>query len=336
MKNTLEKYRQAIQENRANVHVRWDGQHSRTIFDPADPNVPLEVLAFGAYRLEEGPFTVNTGDREYILAPIDGRFEVKVGDQTFTGERRGGPFATEPHSSNACAVYIGRDQQFELAGRGEAVWFSAPADKQMPPVYVKPGQEKQLSRGKGIWRRDVITMITPGSISTNMTMGETYSPAGLWSGTPLHTHDQDAPEIGETDLEEVYYHLARVTDGQWGAYGVQLLFDEKGMDKAYIVHDRDAIAIPGGAHPVVAGPVSDMLYVWALAGRPGSDLMMRDVPEFAHLKAVERILDKLEKQRGTMKISQQQFEQLAGQEDLKGEQVLLLRQFLCERGIEVR
>ena len=335
MEKTLEKYRQAIQDNQVNPLAHWDGQESRTIFDPADPAIPLEMLAFGAYQLQQGPFTVDTDQREYILCPIDCEFQVTLADQVFHGARRGGPFATQPSTSNACAIYVGRDQQFKLSGTGELVWFSAPADQARPALFVKPGQEKQVTRGQGLWHREVITLINPDTISSNMTFGETYSPPGLWSGTPLHTHDKEMPEQGESDLEEVYYHVSRLHSGQWPAYGVQLMFDHQGMDKAFMIHHRDAIAIPGGAHPVVAGPASDMLYVWALAGRPGSELMMRDVPEFAYLKIVERIVKQLEDQRGPLNISAQQLAKLIASDALQDQQLLVLKQHLAERGINI-
>ena len=113
----------------------------------------------------------------------------------------------------------------------------------------------------------MVTLFTPDDVSTVLVGGETYSPPGLWSGTPLHVHDKNDLANGQSDHEEVYYHLARVNDGPWGAFGVQLLFDDQGLDNAYMIHNRDAFAIPGAAHPVVAGPNSDMLYVWALAFR---------------------------------------------------------------------
>ncbi len=162
-------------------------------------------------------------------------------------------------------------------------------------------------------------------LTTALVVGETYSPPGLWSGTPLHMHDKDDPDAGQSDHEEIYYHLAKHPEGRWGPYGVQFLFDDAGLDKAYVIHHRDAVAIPGAAHPVVAGPVSDMLYVWALAGT-GPTVLMADVPEFVYLKAVADLLERWEEERPRKAV------QSAG---LSAAQADVLRMHLRERGISV-
>ncbi len=336
MDSALRKYRQGIQSGKINPVVRWDGQTSKTIFDPADPNTALEYTGFGAWNLVQGPFEINTFDKEYVLIPMCGDFEVAVDGTMFSGARPGGPFATEPELSNSSAIYLGRNQKAKITGRGEMIWFSAPACGDKPAAYVKPGDQKQVRRGSGVWHRDVITLITTDDLSTNLVVGETYSPPGLWSGTPLHVHDKDDIARGQSDHEEVYYHVARVTDGPWGAYGVQLLFDNEGLDKAYMVHNRDAVAIPGGAHPVVVGPASDMIYVWALVSSKSSPLRMFDVPEFTYLKSVGAIIDELEGQRGPTVISGKNLADLADKHNLKGNQREMLRQHLIERGFKIQ
>jgi hypothetical protein len=147
-------------------------------------------------------------------------------------------------------------------------------------------------------------------------------------------HDRDDLANDQSDHEEVYYHLARVTDGDWGAYGVQLLFDEKGLDKAYRVGHRSAFAIPGAAHPVVAGPMSDMLYVWALAG-PSDELAMKDVPEFAYLKAGQDLIDLFDDRRGPTRVSREEFEEVASAKGLTAEQRKIVELHLRERGYDI-
>jgi len=334
MQATLQRYRNAIQQDQIHPIVNWDGKSSGLIFDPARDDVPLEVLAFGAYRLDDGPFTLSTTDNEIVLVPVDAKFEVSVGSKTFKGDRSAGPFAALPGPSNACAVYIPRDATFTVSGVGEMVLFSAPARGDKPPTYVAPRERENLRRGTGIWHRDVITVFTPDDVTTHLVGGETYSPPGLWSGTPLHVHDKDDLPGGQSDHEEVYYHLARVTEGDWGPYGVQLLFDNQGLDKAYMIHHRTAVAIPGAAHPVVAGPATDMLYIWALAGT-SDQLAMLDIPEFAYLKTVGTILDAFEAKRGKGKISASEFEAACRNHALTAEQALICKFHLLERGFEI-
>ena len=335
MQVTLEKYRQAIQRrSQIDPIVNWDGQTSGLIFDPADPKVALEVLAFGGYRLEKGPFSLESRDREVVLVPVTAKFEVQVGSNVFSGDRSPGPFAELPGPSNSCTVYIPRDARFTMRGTGEMILFSAPACGDKPPAYVQPHSRKNIRRGTGIWHRDVITTFTPEDVTTNLVGGETYSPPGLWSGTPLHVHDKDDLAHGQSDHEEVYYHLARVTEGDWGAYGVQMLFDNKGLDKSFTIHNRTAVAIPGAAHPVVAGPASDMLYIWALAGT-SDKLGMLDIPEFAYLKKVGEVIDELDAKRGTQTISAKEFDALCRKHALTGQQATICRLHLEERGLRV-
>jgi len=334
MESTLRKYRQAIQSGQINPVVHWDGKTSGWIFEPTREDVPLDVMGFAAYRLDDGPFTLSTGENEFAIVPVNAKFEITVGSMTFRGDRSEGPFAALPGPSNACAVYIPRDATFTMAGVGEVVLFSAPAKGDKPPAYVPPGSRPNLRRGTGVWRRDVITVFTPEDVTTHLIGGETYSPPGLWSGTPLHVHDKDDLAAGQSDHEEVYYHIARVTDGEWGPYGVQMLFDNQGLDKAYVIHHRSAVAIPGGAHPVIAGPCSDMLYVWALAGA-SERLAMLDVPEFAYLKAVGEIIDEFEARRPAAKISAEEFRAACRVRALDETQMLICRLHLEQRGFQI-
>jgi 5-deoxy-glucuronate isomerase len=335
VQQTLEKYRRRIRTGQVSPLVRWDGKTSGLIFDPQRDEVPLTVLGFGAYRLDSGPHRIETEDREFALVPVIGRFEVRIGPEVFRGSREDGPFATLPGGSSAYAIYVPAGATVELAGTGEVVYFTAPAAGHKPPSMVRPGERPNLARGTGIWLRHVVTLFTPDDVSTVLVGGETYSPPGLWSGTPLHVHDVDDPEHGQSDHEEVYYHLARLTEGQWGPFGVQMLFDDQGLDNAYVVHNRDAFAIPGAAHPVIAGPNSDMLYVWGLAGT-GPALRMLDVPEFAYLKKVGEILDAVTAARPRQPLTILEFRRLVEDSGLTPDQAHILRMHLMQQGIDVR
>ena len=335
MQRTLQQYRQRIRSGQVNPLVHWDGESTGLIFDPASDQTPLTLLGFGACRLEAGPHRLETHDREFGLVPIEGEFDIRVGPEVFKGRREGGPFATLPGRSNASAVYVPPGATIEVAGRGELVYFTAPAAGHKPPAMVKPGDRGNIPRGTGVWLREVVTLFTPQDVSTVLVGGETYSPPGLWSGTPLHVHDRDDPDCGQSDHEEVYYHLARNTGGKWGPFGVQMLFDDQGLDNAYVVHHRDAFAIPGAAHPVIAGPNSDMLYVWGLAG-PGTALAMQDVPEFAYLKRIGGILDTVAAARPRRPLSETEFDRLVQDGGLDDQQAHVLRMHFRQQGIVVR
>lgn len=334
MESTLKKYAQQIELNHINPHVRYDGRQSGLIFDPKREDVPLEILGFGVHKLGSEFETRETGAKEVVLVPQEGEFEVEVNGKKFSGARTGGPFASPPGRSNASAVYVPCGARFSVRGKGEIAFYEAPALRENPPLYLPPEEVTVVSRGEWIWRRDVVSLISPKNASANLIVGETYDPPGFWSGTPIHSHDKDQLASGESDHEEVYYHRfewKQAVDDQFGAYGVQLLMDGKNLNKAYIIGDKSAFAIPGGCHPVVASPVSALLYLWGLAGR-GGELAMRDIPEFAHLKQFEEIFKQLEGEPELRPITDPAVSELVAQSGLTEEQKKLLAATLREKG----
>ncbi len=334
MQKSMEKYARLIESGKINPLVRYDGKSSGVIFDPGKDDVPTDVLGFGIYQLENGPFSEETGEREWVLVPQDGDFRVEVEDEVYEGAREGGPFACTPECCNAGAVYVPRESSFKVSGKGEMVFYTSTASKKREPAFVKPESRKYLGTGAATWWRGVIVLVSPENYSCNLVIGETYSPPGLWSGTPLHVHDKDDASGGQSDHEEVYYHVSRLKEKErLGPYAVQLLMDGQRVMRAFVLTDKCAFAIPGGAHPVVAGPMSDMVYTWGLAGKEGP-LGMWDLPEFKYLKKVGQIVEKLKEGRGTSKVGRSELEEL-GAGELNEFQRKMLELILREQGFEV-
>ncbi len=335
MKQTLKQYAAKIQANKVNPLVECGkSKKNGLVFDPAKKSVPLNIIAFGIYHLKAAAVKGRTGKREYVFVPQAGKYTIECGEKTFKATRKGGPFAALPAESNASAVYIPQGTEYRIKGSGEVAFFSAPAYGDREAAQVEPGEVNVLSRGRGPWRRDIFNLVSAGEMSTNLTVGETYSPPALWSGTPLHIHDRDDEKHGQSDLEEVYYHRARYAEGKWGSYGVQLLFDEKNLKKAFIIKDKSAVAIPGGAHPVVSGPVSDMLYLWGLAGK-GKQLLMWDIPEFSYLKRIEEAMSELDATRAPAVVSGRQLKDLQQKYKLPQRAMVNLMLILRESGYKL-
>ncbi len=333
MQKTLDRYRGLIRSGQVNPVRRWDGA-TAAVLDCNDDAVPLSVLSMDGFALGGEAIDVETAGREWLVMPIDGTLAVAVGGETFTCERSGGPFAAWPGGCNASAVYLPRNASATLSGQGEAIGFSAPAFDDRPAVRVEAsGARGIVARGSGIWRRDVATLATPADVTTNLVMGETYSPPGLWSGTPLHVHDRPDATEGQSDHEEIYYHLARNVGGDWGPFGVQMLFDDAGLDEAYVLHDRTAFAIPGAAHPVIAGPNCEMMCVWCLAAETSQSLGMKDVPEFAWLKRVGAVLDDLSASGRRELLSDDEIAALAKDAGLDEAQRRVLQFHLARAGL---
>jgi len=337
MESTMKKYAARIERNQIHPHIRYDGKKSGLILDPLRKEVPLELLGFGIYQLGSRFITKETKEKEIVLIPQEGEFEAEVNGKRLIGKRIGGPFSLGPRKSNASALYVPCNSNMRIRGSGEIVFFEAPALKEKPPFYLSNREVKPISRGDWVWRRDVTPLISPKDASSNLVIGETYSPPGFWSGTPLHVHDKNQPQFGESGHEEVYYHRfswKKRNGDQIGPYGVQLLMDGKKLMKAFLIGDKSIFAIPGGCHPVVASPVSELLYVWGLAGK-GEELMMKDHPEFSHLKSFEEFLKALEETRTKKTLSQERFKTLSAPYSFTEEQKALLSSMLKEKGYDI-
>ena len=337
MESTLKKYSRKIERGEVNPHIHYDGKESGLILDPLRKGVPLEILGFGIYQLSSRFITRETKGKEIVLVPQEGKFEAEVNGKRFSGKRMGGPFSDTFGKSNASAVYIPYNSRLRIRGKGEVAFFEAPALKEKPAFFLSNRQLQSVSRGEWVWRRNVTPLISPKDASSNLVVGETYNPPGFWSGTPPHLHDSVKPRLGESSHEEVYYHRfnwRKETRDQIGPYGVQLLMDGRKLMKAFLIGDKSLFAIPGGSHPVVASPVSGLIYLWGLAGRGGA-LMMRDLPEFAHLKSFEEFFKSLERIKKRKILSKEKFRALCASYSLTKEQKVLLAAMLREKGYEI-
>lgn len=336
MEETMKRYAEKILRNEINPHIRYDGKKSGLIINPKDEDIPLEVIGFGIYQLDSNIIYHETGQNEMVLIPQQGEFEVKVNGKDFSMIRED-LFSEDPEKSTASALYIPCQAKISIKGKGEIAFFEAPAFEERSPFFLPNQEVRVISRGQWIWRRGVATFITPQNASSNLVVGETYNPPGFWSGTPIHKHDKNQPSLGESDHEEIYFfrfRKKRAPDDLFGPYGVQILMDENGLRNAYLIGDRSIFAIPGGCHPVVASPVSELIYLWGLAGR-GSRLMMRDVDEFVFLKYFEEIFMKLEEGREKSLISQGKFQKLCSIYPFTEDQKRLLKVMLKEKGFEI-
>lgn len=144
-------------------------------------------------------------------------------------------------------------------------------------------------------------------------------------------HDRHDPDGGQSDHEEVYYHLLRGAGQEGGDWAIQTLFNGHDVNQAYIVKNRTIMAIPGAAHSIVAGPTSDMLYVWGLAGI-GTKLRAWDMPEFRFLHSVEQAWAAIERRRSAPKLPERTFQRICREHRLSARAERLLRFVLLDRG----
>jgi len=151
---------------------------------------------------------------------------------------------------------------------------------------IGPDQVKVRHVGRGNWRRTIYDIVDAAFPAQSMILGETFNPPGFWSSAPPHKHEvDDLPH--ESAHEEVYLFRLDPPRG----FGMQRVYtDDRSLDVAYAVEDGDAVAIPRGYHPVVAGPGYRLYYLWVLAGHQRV-LAPRDDPVHAWLKESEAVID---------------------------------------------
>ena len=72
MESTVKKYARRIASKKVSAHIPYDGRKNGMIVDPSDKAVPVDFVGFGAYQLSDGPFELESGNREMVFLPMEG------------------------------------------------------------------------------------------------------------------------------------------------------------------------------------------------------------------------------------------------------------------------
>ncbi|MBN1916604.1 MAG: 5-deoxy-glucuronate isomerase [Verrucomicrobia bacterium] len=241
----------------------------------------LRQLSLGVLTLREGTqYASETGDREAGLVVLGGRCRVEVGDAAFpeVGDR------SDVFSGKAHAVYMPPRTGFSVMAltdmQAALCWCRADArgvGSPGAPAVIGPPAVRVKAVGRDNWSRTVYDIFHENVNAQYLVLGETMNPPGNWSSAPPHKHDVHNPPA-EVAMEEIYLFKLKPAQG----FGIQRMYDGETFDMAYTLKDGDAVAIPRGYHPVVAGPGYRLYYLWFLAGR-GRELYPRTDPDHAWL-----------------------------------------------------
>jgi len=232
-------------------------------------------LALARVAAGAGPITLQTHADEALVIVLDAPQGALIGagDELFELPVRTSVFSDEPS-----AVYAPPDTRLQLHGPLLAAVFRSPATPEaaaFAAYAIRPEEVETVRRGSGNFTRRVRDILPASRPATRLLAGETINPPGNWSSSPPHKHDRHAPPE-EVALEEIY--LFRVQPEQ--GFGMQLSYsNDPPADRAIVVRDLDAVTIPAGYHPVVAGPGYGLYYLWCLAGQ-GRELQW--YPDPAH------------------------------------------------------
>ncbi len=248
---------------------------------------PLQLLGLETATLGLGMTHSGEADQfERCILLIGGHCTVAVEGKEWKdiGERPT-PFDGLPH-----AIYVPRDSAWEVRGPdiGEVTVAitSAPADNRHDPYHMLPEETDTVYAGRKNWRREISYPLHGGLIADKLLVGEIRTGAGHWSSSPPHRHEiTQMPD--EVFMEEIYYFKFRPSSG----FGAQFLYtDDREIDNAYLVRDGDAVALPRGYHPAVAGPGYAKYYMCMLAG-DNRILAPRYDPDHSWLLDADRLID---------------------------------------------
>jgi 5-deoxy-glucuronate isomerase len=121
---------------------------------------------------------------------------------------------------------------------------------------------KRSVRGHGSNQRFICDILPETEAAAHLLVVEVRTPAGHSSSYPPHKHDRDdAPN--ETALEETYYH--RIDPPQGFAFQ-RVYTDDRTIDEAITVENRDLVMVPRGYHPVVVPHGYESYYLNVMAG----------------------------------------------------------------------
>jgi len=223
----------------------------------------LEHVRLAVARIPEGETVdLDTAADEALIISLEAGAgaAVSAGDRRFTLPPRRSVFTDEP-----TAVFAPPGTTVQLAGPLLAAIFRAeagPGAADIEPYLIAADEVETVHRGSGNFARRVRDILPSSRPATRLLAGETINPPGNWSSSPPHKHDRNNPPE-EAELEEIY--LFRVEPEQ--GFGLQLSYTtEPAAEQAHVIRDLDAVTIPAGYHPVVAGPGYGLYYLWCLAG----------------------------------------------------------------------
>jgi 5-deoxy-glucuronate isomerase len=233
-----------------------------------------DLIHFQARRLSEGAtWQAETGGNELAIVMLGGTVDIDSGRGRWEGVGgRRDVFEGPPH-----AVYLPRQTDFIVEAQTDCelgvAWV--PTSEDHPPQRITPGDVDVEIRGGDNVTRQINDIIPPGFDCDRLVLVEVYTPSGGWSSYPPHKHDvhktDDAGNVVEADLEEIYYYRIDKPDG----FAYQRIYTdpesplhEAGypIDEVLLARDGDIVLVPEGYHPVVSAPGYTTYYLNVLAG----------------------------------------------------------------------
>ena len=171
-------------------------------------------------------------------------------------------------------IFLPINTSATITGAGRVAVGEAQASSAKPVRYVAKADVSVTLRGAGRETRQVHNLGMPDTLDADrLIVCEVIVPAGNWSGSPSHKHDQYVAGK-ESNLEEIYYFESAVTRGistpaQTSPFGYFRgnSADARPYDVNEEIHSGDVALVPYGWHgPAAAGPGYDLYFFNVMAG----------------------------------------------------------------------
>lgn len=253
--------------------IEGHGVYHQTLSEQAS----WKYLNMEARRMKLGEvWEGDTGDFEYGIILLSGNYAIQTNRGNWeTVNGRKSVFHGMPHT-----LYLPAHTSFSLTSTAALldIAYAWVMPKEVFPAKFKtPDQVAIEIRGGDNATRQINSLIEPGFGASRIVAVEVYTPAGNWSSYPAHKHDErildENGRLIEANLEEIYFYKIQDPAG----FAIQQVYTaDKTLDEVMKVHNNDAVLVPKGYHPVVAGHAYDCYYLNFLAG---SDQSLANTPD---------------------------------------------------------
>lgn len=226
--------------------------------------------------------TVETGEYEYLVLPLEGSWRVEVDGRTteLAGRRTIWGQVTDyfflPRGTTAVVTAV---------SGGRVGLPYALASEDLEPRYCPVDEVTVELRGADYLCRQASSYSVGNALHTSrLLVVEVITPGGCWSSYPPHKHDEEGPD--EHELEEIYYF--QIKGNEYGpgmalhaTYGTA----DRPISVAAKIGTGDVTLVPHGWHgPCAAAPGYDLYYLNVMAGPGGAEWKSVDDPEYTWLR----------------------------------------------------
>ncbi|CAG9296322.1 5-deoxy-glucuronate isomerase [Celerinatantimonas diazotrophica] len=225
-------------------------------------NANWDYVGFEVYQLTSGQtLSLASQDKELCLVLISGLANIETQEQYFgTIGQRMSPFEKTPPYS----VYLPQNDTATIVAQTElelAVCQAPGCNGGLQARLIAPTDVGIEHRGKGRNQRLVHNILPETEPADSLLVVEVYTKEGDTSSYPSHKHDTSSAT--ETYLEETYYHRLNPEQG----FCMQRVYtDDRSLDEAMAVYNRDVVKVPRGYHPVAMLAGYDGYYLNVMAG----------------------------------------------------------------------